>query len=235
MLLTATDTVKFVVRIDKFLQNSFMFTDEEGKRKNLSEIEYALLMTGPIMNDIFNNLLDILELRWGEILSNGLDGQIIGIDLLDNGLYFGLEGLTFSFPAQLSNIKCLRGALKNLYFYKESIIQKAKLLPDPKKQNHAYNKIFHADSDTLLASVYDAQVYSNSDFYLNRTEYIQNEDYVLGDLAYPISLFLISPFKNPFNHRQCQFNFIHSKHRVVVKHAFGRLKARFRVLKRNLC
>ncbi|CAI2182635.1 17178_t:CDS:2 [Funneliformis geosporum] len=75
MLLTATDTVKFVVRIDKFLQNSFMFTDEEGKRKNLSEIEYALLMTGPIMNDIFNNLLDILELRWGEILSNGTAEQ----------------------------------------------------------------------------------------------------------------------------------------------------------------
>src|SRR6266498_3583713 len=49
--------------------------------------------------------------------------------------------------------------------------------------------------------------------------------------AYPISSFLIPPFKNPFNHRQCQFNFIHSKHRVVVKNAFGRLKARFKALK----
>ncbi|CAJ0854631.1 6498_t:CDS:2 [Entrophospora sp. SA101] len=56
----------------------------------------------------------------------------------------------FSFPAQLSNIKCLRSALENLYFYKENIIQKAKLLPDSKKQNYAYNKIFHADSDTLV-------------------------------------------------------------------------------------
>ncbi|CAI2178632.1 14734_t:CDS:2, partial [Funneliformis geosporum] len=52
--------------------------------------------------------------------------------------------------------------------------------------------------------------YSNSDFYLNRTEYIQDEDYVLSDSAYPISFFLISPFKNPSNNR---------------------LKARFRVLK----
>ena len=42
---------------------------------------------------------------------------------------------------------------------------------------------------------------------------------------------MISPFKNPSNHRQCQFNFIHSKHRVVIEHAFGRLKARFRALK----
>ncbi|CAI2197976.1 6599_t:CDS:2, partial [Funneliformis geosporum] len=28
-------------------------------------------------------------------------------------------------------------------------------------------------------SIHDARVYSNSDFYLNRTEYIQDEDYVL--------------------------------------------------------
>ncbi|CAI2200104.1 13133_t:CDS:2, partial [Funneliformis geosporum] len=28
-------------------------------------------------------------------------------------------------------------------------------------------------------SVHDVRVYSNSDFYLNRTEYIQDEDYVL--------------------------------------------------------
>ncbi len=80
-------------------------------------------------------------------------------------------------------------------------------------------------------SVHDARVYSNSDFFLNRTEYIEGEDYILGDSAYPISPFLISPFKNPSNHRQRQFNFIHSKHRVVVEHAFGRLKARFKALK----
>ena len=54
---------------------------------------------------------------------------------------------------------------------------------------------------------------------------------MLGDSAYPISPFLISPFKNPSNYRQRQFNFIHSKHRVVVENAFGRLKARFKALK----
>ncbi|CAI2189267.1 8890_t:CDS:2 [Funneliformis geosporum] len=32
-------------------------------------------------------------------------------------------------------------------------------------------------------------------------------------------------------HEQQQFNFILSKHRVVVEYAFGRLKARFRDLK----
>jgi hypothetical protein len=79
--------------------------------------------------------------------------------------------------------------------------------------------------------VHDARVYANSDFFLNKAKYIEEDDYVLGDSAYPISPFLITPFKNPFNHRQCQFNFIYSKHRVVVENAFGRLKARFKALK----
>ncbi|PKC68643.1 hypothetical protein RhiirA1_506647, partial [Rhizophagus irregularis] len=49
-------------------------------------------------------------------------------------------------------------------------------------------------------SVHDARVYANSDFFLNTAKYIEGDDYVLGDSAYPISSFLITPFKNPFNH-----------------------------------
>ncbi|CAG8534906.1 6675_t:CDS:2, partial [Scutellospora calospora] len=79
----------------------------------------------------------------------GLNGQIIGIDLLDDGLYFGLEEPTFSFPAQLINIKCLRDALEALYFFKQEIVKKMKLIPDPKKVNHPYNLIFHSNSGTL--------------------------------------------------------------------------------------
>ncbi|CAG8610488.1 2470_t:CDS:2 [Paraglomus occultum] len=75
---------------------------------------------------------------------SGLNGQIIGVDLLEDGLYFGLEGSTFNFPAQLTNIKCLRGALETLYFFKQNIVKKAKLIPDLKNFNHPYNKIFHS-------------------------------------------------------------------------------------------
>ncbi|CAG8490956.1 1950_t:CDS:10 [Paraglomus occultum] len=171
-------TIYFRV-IDKFLDNPHIFVEETGKQTDLSEMEYAINMTAPILNDIFNDVLDILKLRWGVTLSTanterrrkidlrivhrykdielshsecakaptpvkairdrskclrtaktvldrfleedlsddavkdstilaiqfaGLHGQIIGIDLLDDG---GLEGSRFSFPAQLSNIKCL--------------------------------------------------------------------------------------------------------------------------------
>ena len=34
----------------------------------------------------------------------GLEGQLFAIDLLDEGLYFSLNGPTFRFPAVLNNI-----------------------------------------------------------------------------------------------------------------------------------
>ncbi|RHZ75721.1 hypothetical protein Glove_212g51 [Diversispora epigaea] len=56
--------------------------------------------------------------------SAGLQGQIFGIDLLDDGLYFCLEGPTYRFPAQLNNIKSLKSCLEVLYFFKEILIYK---------------------------------------------------------------------------------------------------------------
>ncbi|CAG8644203.1 12205_t:CDS:10, partial [Ambispora leptoticha] len=174
--------------------------NKTGKYQELSEIEYAMTMTAPVMNNIFSDVLDYLKLRWGETLSSATsdrrrkidlrivhkvkklelghsecakaptpakavhdrskclrtlkgvldnflkedlsdeevqDSKILGIqfsgvDLLEDGLYFGLEGSTFNFPAQLTNIKCLRGALETLYFFKQNFVKKAKLIPDPK-------------------------------------------------------------------------------------------------------
>ncbi|RHZ44752.1 hypothetical protein Glove_709g27 [Diversispora epigaea] len=57
-----------------------------------------------------------------------LHGQIIGIDLLDNGLYFGFEGPLLRFPAQINDITVLKQTLETLYFIKESIIHKAEAL-----------------------------------------------------------------------------------------------------------
>ncbi|RIB01105.1 hypothetical protein C2G38_2231860 [Gigaspora rosea] len=76
----------------------------------------------------------------------GLEGQIIRIDLLDNGLYFSLEGAQFTFPAQLSNIECLRDAFQTLYFFKKKIVQKAKMFSEQK--NNSYSRIFHNYSET---------------------------------------------------------------------------------------
>ncbi len=80
-------------------------------------------------------------------------------------------------------------------------------------------------------SVHDVWVFRNSSFYKNYSNLIQDDDYLLGDSAYPISPFLIPLFKDPGSWKHKEFNQFHSRHRVIVENCFGRLKARFRILK----
>jgi hypothetical protein len=47
-----------------------------------------------------------------------LSGQLIGIDLVDDGLYFAIEGDSFCFPSQLTQLKSLRHALEVIYLFK---------------------------------------------------------------------------------------------------------------------
>ncbi|CAG8801095.1 13468_t:CDS:2, partial [Gigaspora margarita] len=84
------------------------------------------------------------------------------------------------------------------------------------------------------ASVHDAKVFQNSNIYNQSTNFFKGEEYLLGDSAYPLLPFIMTPFKVPNGSQQQQqinYNIKHSKTRVVVEQAFGRLKARFIFLK----
>ncbi|RGB43838.1 hypothetical protein C1646_749251 [Rhizophagus diaphanus] len=58
-----------------------------------------------------------------------------------------------------------------------------------------------------------------------------DSDFLLGDSAYPLSIFLIKLFNNPENNLETQFYITHSLYHVVVKNAFGKFKNRFSSLK----
>ncbi|CAG8688377.1 2138_t:CDS:2, partial [Dentiscutata erythropus] len=72
-------------------------------------------------------------------------GQIIGVDLLDNGLYFSFEGPLLRFPAQISDITVLKQTLEALYFFKESIVHKAEALSCLNNDSDPFSNIFHTE------------------------------------------------------------------------------------------
>ena len=86
--------------------------------------------------------------------------------------------------------------------------------------------------------VHDARVFANSSLYQwgqnktlfpDWTEQIAGRDIplvLLGDPAYPLLPWLMKAFPNngSLSHKQKAFNYHLSKARVVVEHAYGRLK-----------
>ncbi|XP_060094422.1 uncharacterized protein LOC132571642 [Heteronotia binoei] len=61
-------------------------------------------------------------------------------------------------------------------------------------------------------------------------EGLQVPPLILGDAAYPIRHWLMTPYTGHLSPEQARYNIAHSRSRCVVERAFGRLKARWRCL-----
>ena len=83
-------------------------------------------------------------------------------------------------------------------------------------------------------STHDATVLRTSDLFENSDTKIPAGSYILGDSAFPIMGWLITPFRDCGNLTQQQklFNKVHSQCRQVIERTFGMLKCRFRRLLR---
>ena len=86
-------------------------------------------------------------------------------------------------------------------------------------------------------SVHDSRVFSNSDIFFNFStnplEYCSDGGFLLGDSAYPLSAFLLTPYKDYGNLTEVQkkFNYVQSSSRTVIERAFGVMKTKFQRLK----
>lgn len=86
-------------------------------------------------------------------------------------------------------------------------------------------------------SVHDSSVLQRSEMWTKFTDqtdtYFPDNTYMLGDLAFPLTPFLMTPFKEnetKGNPKRRLFNYILSSHRMCIERAFGRLKQRWRIL-----
>lgn len=87
-----------------------------------------------------------------------------------------------------------------------------------------------------VGSVHDSRVFRNSDLKTmldSEQTALPPQYHLLGDSAYPLSSYMIVPFKDNghLSETEKKFNIAHSRTRVTVEHAIGLLKGKFRRLK----
>lgn len=84
------------------------------------------------------------------------------------------------------------------------------------------------------SKIHDARVFSLSFISNKLPDSCGNEWHILGDAAYPLKKYLITPYRDYGNlsQKQKNFNYKFSVCRVKIENAFGLLKARFRQLMR---
>lgn len=89
----------------------------------------------------------------------------------------------------------------------------------------------------LCGSVHDSRVWALSDIRTteeaNPGRFFPEDTHIIGDKAYGLKFYLMTPYKNRGNLTpiEVNYNFIHSRHRMVIERAFALLKGRFRRLK----
>nr|XP_034322433.1 protein ALP1-like [Crassostrea gigas] len=81
--------------------------------------------------------------------------------------------------------------------------------------------------------VNDARVFRNSPFYEASEILFDGDAHILGDAAYPLQRWILTPYKDYGNlaERHKKYNFVHSNTRQTIKRAFGLLKGKWRRLR----
>ena len=110
--------------------------------------------------------------------------------------------------------------------------------PEECPENYINRKSFHSVNLTAICdhemrfldcyagwpgSVHDSRVFKNSDFYQTVDNKFQDDSYLLGDSAYTLETWMMTPFKDHGNltPQQRIFNSIHSSTRMVIERAFS--------------
>ncbi|XP_037564034.1 putative nuclease HARBI1 [Dermacentor silvarum] len=119
--------------------------------------------------------------------------------------------------------------------------------PSESEQSYYNRKKFHSiilqgvcNADMLFIDVFIGIPGSAHDARVLRDSFLYDEaptncegGYLLGDAAYPLTTWLLPPYRQTTANWQpwmTAFNYAHSKQRVVIEGAFGILKARFQRL-----
>lgn len=137
--------------------------------------------------------------------------------------------LRYNFPCAVGAIDCTHILINKPHEHGDEYINRKGMTTINVQATCNSEEIFTSVDASWPGSVHDSRIFRNSNLSQVLAPY-RGQALLLGDRGYGISPWLLTPFKNPANPQQHNFNRIHAQNRVIIERCFGQLKRRFPIL-----
>lgn len=139
----------------------------------------------------------------------------------------------YAFPCVIGAIDCTHILIRRPNRFSDEFVNRKGLHSFNVQATVDSNEMFSSVECVWAGSVHDARVWRNSTI-----RQIMNENeagvILLADEAYPLTPWVMTPFKNPVSDAQKSYNKLHKKERVIIERVFGQLKQRFPILQSKI-
>lgn len=126
----------------------------------------------------------------------------------------------FSMPSAIGAIDCTHILIQKPQEHGDEYINRKGLASINVQATGDGNECFTSLNCEWAGSVHDARIWRNSE-----VQTILNENpagaILLGDEGYPLTPFLMTPFKNAETPKELIYNKIHTKERCIIERIFG--------------
>lgn len=141
--------------------------------------------------------------------------------------------IKYGFPTAIGAVDCTHVEIyKPRVFKDEYVNRKGKFTLNVQMTCNASEIITSVDAG-WPGSVHDSRIWRRSGIQNILKEF--NGAYcLLGDSGYPISPWLMTPFKPAEGAQEKHYNTVHARQRVIIERVFGQIKQRFPILQNRI-
>lgn len=131
-----------------------------------------------------------------------------------------------TFPSAIGAIDCTHILIKRPGNFKDEFVNRKGLNSFNVQATCNAKEQFTSVDCEWAGSVHDARIWKNSDIFHIMQDNVSGA-LLLADEAYPLTPWMMTPYRDPANRAQKIYNIIHKRERVIIERVFGQVKQRF--------
>ena len=139
----------------------------------------------------------------------------------------------YVFPSAIGAVDCTHVAIKRPNLFKDEYVNRKGVTTFNVQATCNGLEKFTSVDCRWIGSVHDARIWRNSEIQ-DLLAANQCGAMLLGDEAYPLTPWLMTPFKQPETSEQISYNLLHTRERVIIERVFGQVKQRFPILQSKI-